>query len=223
MCFLNEKDCFVKLFLPTLLFLFVGVQAGSLVFAQVRQDIDKKQESPSADQAAVNRPSENKTEIPLISIELVGGGRLQVEELRETSDGIWYKLGGVTTLLEPRRVARIERVSSDQTNKVSAVAQDAPRWSLADSKKVENFFFTKFGRPLPTSAFGQSDIHDRWGLDHRQGLDVGLHPDSLEGIALVDFLRAEKIPFLVFRHAISGVATGPHIHIGRPSHRYLRR
>jgi hypothetical protein len=36
-------------------------------------------------------------------------------------------------------------------------------------------------------------------------------------------LRAEKIPFLVFRHAISGVATGPHIHIGRPSRRYLRR
>jgi hypothetical protein len=213
----------VKLFLPTLLFLFVGVQAASLVSAQVRQDTDKKQESSSSDQAAVNSPAENKTEAPLISIELVGGGRLQVEELRETRDGIWYKLGGVTTLLDPKRVARIERVSSGETKQVSAAPQDPLPWSLADSKKVENFFFTKFRRPLPTSAFGQSDIHDRWGLDHRQGLDVGLHPDSLEGIALVDFLRAEKIPFLVFRHAISGVATGPHIHIGRPSHRYLRR
>ena len=201
-----NEDCLVKVFASTLLFLFVGVQAASLVSAQVRQDTDKA----------------DKTEAPLISIELVGGGRLEVEELRETSDGIWYKQGGVTTLLDRTRVARIKQLSSDQTEQVAAAAQDSPRWSLADSKKVENFFFTKFSRPLPTSAFGQSDIHDSWGLDHRQGLDVGLHPDSLEGVALVDFLRAEKIPYLVFRHAIPGVATGPHIHIGRPSHRYRR-
>jgi len=221
MCFFKKRTAFVKVFASTFLLLFVGVQAASLVSAQVRQETEKKPESSSSNQVAVN-PTENKTEAPLISIELVGGGRLQVEELRETSDGIWYKRGGVTTLLNPTRVARIER-SSDQTEQVSAAAQDSLRWSLADSKKVENFFFTKFGRPLPTSAFGQSYIHDRWGLDHRQGLDVGLHPDSLEGIALVNFLRAEKIPFLVFRHAISGVATGPHIHIGPPSQRYRRR
>ena len=213
MWLLTKRTIFVKVFASTLLFLFVAVQAASLVSAQVGQDTDKKQESPS---------SENKTEAPLISIELVGGGRLQVEELIETRDGIWYKRGGVTTLLDRTRVARIER-SSDQTEPVAAAAQDSPPWSLADSKKVENFFFTKFRRPLPTSAFGQSDIHDRWGLDHRQGMDVGLHPDSLEGVALVNFLRAEKIPFLIFRHAIPGVATGPHIHIGRPSPRYRRR
>jgi len=210
----------VKVFASTLLFLFVGIQAAALVSAQV--DTDRKQETSSSNQAAVNNPSENKTEAPPLFIELVGGGRLQVEELRETSDGIWYKRGGVTTLLDLARVARIER-SSGQTIQTSGAAQDSPRWSLADSRKVENFFFTKFGRPLPTSAFGQSDIHDRWGLDHRQGMDVGLHPDSSEGIALVDFLRAENIPFLVFRHAIPGVATGPHIHIGFPSHRYRRR
>lgn len=221
MCSLKEEDRFVKVFALTFLVLFVGVRGASLVSAQVPQETEKKQETPN--QAAVNRPPENKTEAPSISIELVGGGRLQVEELRETSEGIWYKSGGVTTLLDPKRVARIERPSSGETKQVSAAVQELPRWSLADSKKVENFFFTKFGRPLPTSAFGQSDIHDRWGLDHRQGLDVGLHPDSLEGTALVDYLRAEKIPFLVFRRAIPGVATGPHIHIGRPSHRYLPR
>ena len=204
MCLLTKRTAFVKAFASILLFSLVAVQAA----AQVRQDTDKP---------------ENKTEVPLITIELVSGGRLQVEELRETSEGIWYKQGSVTTLLDPKRVARIERSSSGQPKEVSAAPQDAPRWSLADSKKVESFFFTKFGRPLPTSAFGQSDIHDRWGLDHRQGLDVGLHPDSQEGIALVAYLRAERIPFLVFRHAIPGVATGPHIHIGRPSHRYLRR
>ena len=191
----------MKLFASTMFVLFVGV--ASLVSGQVQQEPEKKQDSS-------------------ISIELVGGGRLEVEELRETSDGIWYKRGGVTTLLDPKRVARIDRPGEPKSTSAAA-AQDSLRWTLADSKKVENFFLTKFGRPLPTSAFGQSDIHDRWGLDHRQGMDVGLHPDSEEGIALVDFLRAEKIPFLVFRHAIPGVATGPHIHIGFPSHRNLPR
>lgn len=208
----------MKSFASTLLFLFLGLQAAGLALAQDRPDPDKKQESGGSNQAAINNPPEK--EAALISIELVGGGRLQVEELRETRDGIWYKRGGVTTLLDPARVARIERPSSGETKQASEPAKE---WSLADSKKVESFFFTKFGRPLPTSAFGQSDIHNRWGLDHRQGMDVGLHPDSQEGMALVNFLRAEKIPFLVFRHYIPGVATGPHIHIGRPSHRYLRR
>ncbi len=195
----------MKLFASTVLLLFVAIQAA----AQAPQEPEKKQDS-----------AETKTEAPSISIELVGGGRLEVEDLRETSDGIWYKRGGITTLLDPKRVARIDRPGE---TKPTPPAQDSLRWTLADSKKVENFFLTKFGRPLPTSAFGQSDIHDRWGLDHRQGMDVGLHPDSVEGVALVDYLRAEKIPFLVFRHAIPGVATGPHIHIGFPSHRNLPR
>ena len=204
--------CRVKVLVSILFFLFVSVQAATLVCAQ---DTEKKQEPSSSNPAA----AENKAEAPLISIELVGGGRLQVEEMRETSEGIWYRRGGVTALLDPKRVARIEGLSSSD----SAAPQESPRWSLADATKVENFFVTKFGRPLPTTAFGQSDIHDRWGLDHRQGMDVGLHPDSPEGVALVDFLRTEKIPFLVFRHAIPGVATGPHIHIGLPSHRYQPR
>jgi hypothetical protein len=196
----------MKLFASIVLVFFVGV----LVVGQTRQESEKKQDS-----------AETKTEVTSIFIELAGGGRLEVEEVRETTDGFWYKRGGVTTLLDSKRVVRIDRPG--QTKAPSAKDQDPLRWSLADSKKVENFFLTKFGRPLPTSSFGQSSIHDRWGLDHRQGMDVGLHPDSAEGVALVDFLRAEKIPFLVFRSAIPGVATGPHIHIGFPSHRSLPR
>jgi len=48
---------------------------------------------------------------------------------------------------------------------------------------------------------------------------VALHPDSAEGRALIGFLQARGIPFLAFRGAVPGVATGPHIHIGSPSHR----
>jgi hypothetical protein len=54
-------------------------------------------------------------------------------------------------------------------------------------------------------------------------MDVGLHPDSAEGRALIEFLRTEAIPFLAFRSAVPGVATGPHIHIGNRSPRITSR
>ena len=93
-------------------------------------------------------------------------------------------------------------------------------WGLSDAFKVQRFFQDSFKRPLPIAVFGQGAIHDRWHLDHRNAMDVSLHPDSAEGQALLGFLRANGIPFLAFRQAIPGTATGPHVHIGRPSHRY---
>ncbi|MDQ3472466.1 MAG: hypothetical protein M3447_01890, partial [Acidobacteriota bacterium] len=89
--------------------------------------------------------------------------------------------------------------------------------------RVEEFFLRKFGRPLPLSTIGQSDLHTRWGYDHRNGMDVGLHPDSVEGRGLIEFLRREGIPFLTFRGAVPGVSTGPHIHVGNPSRRLSAR
>ena len=93
-------------------------------------------------------------------------------------------------------------------------------WGLADAWKVQRFFLDAFKKPLPIAVFGQGSIHDRWRLDHHNAMDVSLHPDGPEGQALLSFLRANGIPFLAFREAIPGTATGPHIHIGRPSHRY---
>ena len=93
-------------------------------------------------------------------------------------------------------------------------------WALSDAWKVQLFFQDAFKHPLPVAVFGQGSIHDRWRLDHHNSIDVSLHPDGVEGQALLSFLRANGIPFLAFRQAIPGTATGPHIHIGRPSHRY---
>jgi len=93
-------------------------------------------------------------------------------------------------------------------------------WVLSNAGKIQNFFLQKFNRPLPIAVFGQGAIHDRWRLDHRNAMDISLNPDEAEGQALMEFLRANGIPFSAFRGAIPGVATGPHIHIGLPSHRY---
>lgn len=96
----------------------------------------------------------------------------------------------------------------------------AGNWALSDAWKVQRFFADSFKRQLPVGVFGQGAIHDRWRLDHRNAMDVSLHPDGPEGQLLMNYLRANGIPFLAFRAAIPGTATGPHIHIGRPSHRY---
>ncbi|MGZ8442850.1 MAG: hypothetical protein ACXWXZ_05580, partial [Candidatus Binatia bacterium] len=93
------------------------------------------------------------------------------------------------------------------------------KWSIAEAPRVEKFFSQTFGRRLPITALGQSDTHNRLRFDHRDSMDIGLHPDSGEGRALVGFLRKSGIPFVAFRSAIPGAATGPHIHIGRPSGR----
>ena len=206
---------------------FAGVICmGAASSASAQSGVDPN--NKSQDQRKTNPAESTQTtaaaeaDTPPIYVYLVGGGRLEVEEARETVDGIWYKQSGVTTLLDRKRVARIERPSEIPNGPTPQASQDATSWTIADSAKVEKFFLSKFGRPLPTTAFGQSDLHDRWGWDHRNGLDVGLHPDSTEGLVLVQFLRSEKIPFLVFRSAIPGVATGPHIHIGKVSHRFVR-
>jgi hypothetical protein len=93
-------------------------------------------------------------------------------------------------------------------------------WGLNDAWKIEQFFSNTFHRPLPIAVFGQGSIHDRWRLDHHNAMDISLHPDGVEGQALLGFLEKNGIPFSAFREAIPGTATGPHIHIGRPSHRY---
>ena len=198
----------------------------SAAFAQAGADPSKKQDQSKTGPAEVAAESKQtdaaNAEEPPIYVHLVSGGRLQVEEVRETADGVWYKQSGVMTLLDRQRVARIERPSNNTNAPLVPARPDFANWTIGDSVKVEKFFLGKFGRPLPISAFGQSDIHNRWGLDHRQGVDVGLHPDSAEGRALVEFLRGQQIPFLTFRGAIPGVATGPHIHIGKASHRVVR-
>jgi hypothetical protein len=92
-------------------------------------------------------------------------------------------------------------------------------WSLADAEKIASLFLRLFGRPLPVSAMGQSPTHDRMGLDHRDALDVAVRPDSGEGLLLMAYLRKAGIPFIAFRSKLRGLATGAHIHIGRPSSR----
>ena len=93
------------------------------------------------------------------------------------------------------------------------------RWALTDIAKVQGFFTSRFKHALPVSAYGQTAVHDHLGFDHRNAVDVAVHPDSAEGQAIMVYLRSLGIPFIAFRHAVAGSATGAHIHVGYPSHR----
>jgi hypothetical protein len=93
------------------------------------------------------------------------------------------------------------------------------RWALGDFGKVDAFFRLKFGKPLPVSAVGQTETHNRLGFDHREAVDVAVHPDSAEGRELINYLASQGISFIAIRSAIAGSATGAHIHIGPPSKR----
>lgn len=95
----------------------------------------------------------------------------------------------------------------------------ASRWVLSDLGKVDAFFRLKFGRPLPVSAVGQTGTHNQLGFDHREAVDVAVHPDSAEGQALIGYLTSQGVSFIAIRGAIRGSATGAHIHIGPPSKR----
>jgi hypothetical protein len=111
------------------------------------------------------------------------------------------------------------RVGSTVSTAVLIRYNGPAHWALADSAKVQSFFLGQFHRPLPISAFGQTATHTQLGFDHSNAMDVAVHPDSAEGQALMAYLRSQGIPFIAFRQAVSGSATGAHIHVGYPSHR----
>lgn len=92
-------------------------------------------------------------------------------------------------------------------------------WVLSDAAKVQSFFALRFNHALPISAYGQTAVHNQLGFDHHNSIDVAVSPDSSEGQTLMAYLRGLGIPFIAFRYAVRGSATGAHIHIGYPSHR----
>jgi hypothetical protein len=206
---------------------FILVLWLSIAAAQpaLKQPLAPDVTSSSTDHTGANQtPAATATASePTVWIHLVGGRRMQVDEVLKVADGIWYTRGNVTTFLDSTSVLRIERSEPPRKDVPAAVVAGSGRWKISDSTRVEDFFMSRFKRALPLTAFGQSELHNRWGLDHRNSMDVGLHPDSVEGKALIKFLISEQIPFLAFRTSVPGVATGPHIHVGNGSHRITRQ
>jgi len=190
---------------------------------------------------ALYEASEAKAEQRLTqSKDLFNDGLLSRKELEESERAVTVeqeKVSGVKqqiasadtqiaqTLLEiegNKQIAKLGRIPKGRLVQTTSFVRfnGGSGFSLSNAGKIQNFFFKTFSRPLPIAVLGQGAIHDRWRLDHRNAMDISLNPDEPEGQALMEYLRTNGIPFSAFRGAIPGVATGPHIHIGQPSHRY---
>ncbi len=113
--------------------------------------------------------------------------------------------------------ARLLAASSQVSEPAMELYPGRASWTLDEMTSLAVFFERSFGRPLPVSALGQTEIHSRLGLDHRTGLDLALHPASREGQAMMTYLRELDIPYIAFGRAVEGGATGAHIHVGPQS------
>jgi hypothetical protein len=148
--------------------------------------------------------------------------RGEIERLRQwiAEDDAALALAGYVRREQQERIAETPRGGTIIT--AAFIRYNGPAdWSLDDAGKIGKFFFEHFGHAMPISAMGQSATHDRMGLDHREAMDVAVQPDSTEGRGLMAYLREAGIPFIAFRNRIRGMATGAHIHIGRPSLRLM--
>jgi hypothetical protein len=149
--------------------------------------------------------------------------RRNVEDTRRAMAEADRMLGEARMVESLARLTPLARGAYEETP--GLVRYNGPAtWSLTqDVARLQQFFLARFGRPLPISAMGQTPLHDRMGFDHRNALDVAVHPDSPEGRALMEYLRAAGIPFIAAWGAIPGATSGAHIHVGQPSPRFAAR
>jgi hypothetical protein len=154
--------------------------------------------------------------------DLVAGERA-VAEARARLDQTWSEalvaasLIAKTLALDDPATARPLPPGREETTALLVRYRGAKPWTLALTQPLRDFFARTFGRVLPVSAFGQTPVHDKLGFDHRNAIDVAVHPDSEEGRAVMAWLRKAGLSFIAFRGAVTGAATGAHIHVGEPS------
>ena len=147
---------------------------------------------------------------------------MQIQEARRTLAETDLALAEATMGDELERLPPLAANEFSETERLSRF-NGGSSWSLKETSKIEKYFSQTFGHRLPISAYGQTRTHDRMGFDHRNAIDVALHPSSAEGKDLIKHLRGSGIPFVAFKNAVPGSATGPHIHIGKSSLRIAAR
>src|SRR5499433_1444264 len=193
---------------------------GPVLAAQERE-LDRQKELAEARQDLFERGAMSESEVRT--------GKRAVTAAQKDVDDTRQAMAEADRMMGEARMADVGRtrpLARGQYEETAGLVRFAglTEWSLAaDTPKLELFFRNRYGRALPISAFGQTALHDRMGFDHRNALDVALHPDSPEGRALMAYLRANGIPFIAAWGIVPGQTSGAHIHVGQPSPRLLAR
>ena len=193
---------------------------GPVLAAQERE-LDRQKELAAARQDLFERGAMSESEVRA-GKRVVAAAQKDVDDTRQAMAEA-DRMMGEARMADVGRTRPLARGQYEETPGLVRFA-GLTEWSLAaDTPKLELFFRNRFGRALPISAFGQTALHDRMGFDHRNALDVALHPDSPEGRALMAYLRANGIPFIAAWGTVPGQTSGAHIHVGQPSPRLLAR
>lgn len=183
-----------------------------------------------ADQMVVltGRRLERRREEVLKGERLVNEGaasRLSLMPLRERADLARkendYAVARAKIIHDLAAMAQAELGLELKLRSAPSIGQEVVERGAGDSiitpgvfDRVNQAFEREFSKTLPVSAFGQTAAHRALGFDHSNRVDVAINPDQPEGIWLRRYLQAHHIPYLAFRAAVRGKATGPHIHIG---------
>ena len=189
-------------------------------------DMPRREEDVRAATASLDRRSVLYAKGLIGRDELAAAAR-DVSEARARLASARADLTRTSTLIAEidarRRLARLPSLRPGQYDATDAFLRyaGARRFSTGTMRALERYFVERMGRSLPVSAIGQTAVHERLGLDHREAMDLAVHPDSAEGRLVIGWLRAQDISFLAFRGARTGMATGAHIHVGAPSERLI--
>jgi len=183
-------------------------------------------------QAAERRIERRKQEAEWTR-ELVELGALARNRLREPAEKLAWaekelelarkRAELVAELAEMARAEEAALASEPQgAEAASPLAErfDGARFRPGDLTRIEQAYQARFLKPLPVSARGDTALHRALGFDHRDRLDVAVHPDHPEGVWLRNYLRENGIPYFAFRGSVAGKATGAHVHVGPPSERW---
>lgn len=127
-------------------------------------------------------------------------------------------------LVKPAAAAPTGDVYDVNPNRIRSIPKRDTPWSINDFDQIGSWYRQTYGKAIPTRAFGQGNIHNSQGWDHRNAVDLGMNPNTPEGQAVVQYLKENNIPFQAFNRAVKNPttgrvsSTGPHIHVGEPSH-----
>lgn len=153
--------------------------------------------------------------------------RIEFEEVRTQFEQIQERCSLEERRLQQSRQLRLEILASSgkPPEEASIVERSAgkPSWKLEDLPALSIFYQDRYGEALPISARGQTQLHSELGFDHRSAADLAVDPDSEAGQAILLYLRQQDIPYVAFRGAVEGSATGAHIHVGPLSSRLRER
>jgi soluble lytic murein transglycosylase-like protein len=90
----------------------------------------------TASPSAVNTAGQGaapKAAAPSISIYLVGGARMEVDEVTEQTDGVWYKRDRLSIFIDKARIERIEREVAEKAVD-SNTGQRARGWTTGSAR-----------------------------------------------------------------------------------------